>query len=82
MVADEVRTLASRTTKSTEEINKMVDKNNQLVGHARISMVEVTEQANKNVDLISEASGTIEEILKGADYVSHVVGELVDSSNK
>lgn len=82
VVADEVRTLASRTTKSTEEINKMVDKNNQLVGHARISMVEVTEQANKNVDLISEASGTIEEILKGADYVSHVVGELVDSSNK
>lgn len=82
MVADEVRTLASRTTKSTEEINKMVDKNNQLVGHARISMVEVTEQANKNVDLISEASGIIEEILKGADYVSHIVGELVDSSNK
>lgn len=82
VVADEVRTLASRTTKSTEEINQMVDKNSQLVGQARSSMIEVTEQANKNVDLISEASGIIDEILKGADYVSHIVGELVDSSNK
>jgi methyl-accepting chemotaxis protein len=82
VVADEVRTLASRTTKSTEEINKMVDTNSQLVGQARSSMIEVTEQANKNVDLISEASGIIDEILKGADYVSHVVGELVNNSNK
>lgn len=82
VVADEVRTLASRTTKSTEEINQMVDKNSHLVGQARSSMIEVTEQANKNVDLISEASGIIDEILKGADYVSHVVGELVNSSNR
>lgn len=45
-------------------------------------MIKVTDQAAKNVDLISEAASIINEILKGADYVSQVVGELVNSSNK
>lgn len=81
VVADEVRTLASRTTTSTEEINKMVEKNNALVVETRNSMIDVTEQADKNAGLILEATGIIDEILKGADYVSEVVGQLVDSSN-
>lgn len=82
VVADEVRTLASRTTRSTEEINSMVARNNQLVVDVRNSMVEVTEQATLNADLVTEASQIIHEILKGADYVSHVVGDLVDSSQR
>ncbi len=81
VVADEVRSLAARTTSSTEEINQMVEKNNQLVIEARNSMVKVTQQANINAEQIAEASGIIEEILKGADYVSNVVGDLVNSSN-
>lgn len=60
----------------------MVGKNSQLVAQARVSMVGVTEQATKNADLISEAAGIIEEILQGANYVSQMVGQLVDSSNK
>ena len=82
VVADEVRTLASRTTKSTEEINQMVSKNNLLVTQGRDSMVLVTGQASRNADLITEAAGIIDEILKGADYVSHVVGDLVNNSNR
>ena len=80
VVADEVRSLASRTTESTEEINQMVEKNTQLVSKAQKSMIEVTEQANTNSDLINEAAGIIGEILSGADYVSHVVGDLVNNS--
>ena len=82
VVADEVRTLAGRTTKSTEDIIQIVGKNSQLVNLSRNSMIKVTDQAAKNVDLISEAASIINEILKGADYVSQVVGELVNSSNK
>lgn len=81
VVADEVRTLASRTTKSTEEINSMVDRNSQLVEDVRKSMFGVTDQAGKNEDLIAEASEIIGEILKGAEYVSHTVGDLVNNTN-
>jgi methyl-accepting chemotaxis protein len=81
VVADEVRTLAASTSKSTEEINHMVDRNNHLVIQARDSMVEVTKQASKNSELINEATSIIDEILKGAEYVSQVVVNLVDRSN-
>ena len=82
VVADEVRTLAADTTKSTEEINAMVERNNKLVGQGRESMLAVTTQANKNTGLIGEATDIINEILKGADYVTEVVGKLVDTSDK
>ncbi|ABC29862.1 FOG: PAS/PAC domain [Hahella chejuensis KCTC 2396] len=82
VVADEVRSLAGRTTKSTEEINQMVDRNNQLVLQAGDSMDKVTKQAEKNADLIAEASRIIDEIFKGAEYVSQVVGDLVDNSSE
>lgn len=82
VVADEVRTLASRTTTSTEEINEIVEKNSELVNRARDNMTDVAQQAASNADLVSEAETIIMEILKGADYVSQVVGDLVDNSNR
>ncbi|WP_170941613.1 methyl-accepting chemotaxis protein [Cellvibrio mixtus] len=81
VVADEVRTLAASTSKSTEEINHMVERNNRMVIQTRDSMIEVTQQAGKNADLINEATRIIDEILKGAEHVSQVVVNLVDSSN-
>lgn len=81
VVADEVRTLAARTSKSTEEINQMVDKNSHLVIQARDSMIEVITQANKNADLVNEATAIIDEILRGAEHVSQVAVNLVNNSN-
>lgn len=81
VVADEVRTLASRTRQSTGEINDMVNRNTELVERARESMVGVTDQAVSNSRRVQEASGIIDEILKGAVHVSSVVGELVDTSD-
>lgn len=81
VVADEVRTLAARTSKSTDEINEMVNKNTQLVSQAKDSMLKVTNQVQMNSENIREASGIIDEILKGAEHVSHVVGDLVKSSD-
>ena len=81
VVADEVRTLAARTSQSTEEISSMVMKNTQLVANTKASMSKVNEQASSNSERILEAAGIIDEILKGAEHVSHIVGELVDCSN-
>ena len=82
VVADEVRSLAARTSKSTDEVNEMVNKNTQLVAQAKESMVKVNAQAQKSSENIMEASGIIDEIFKGAEHVSHVVGDLVASSDK
>ncbi|MCO4785055.1 MAG: PAS domain-containing methyl-accepting chemotaxis protein [Marinomonas atlantica] len=81
VVADEVRTLAARTSKSTDEINDMVNKNTQLVAKAKESMIKVNAQVQTSSENIREASGIIDEILKGAEHVSHVVGDLVQSSD-
>jgi len=77
VVADEVRSLAQRTAQSTDEIHQMVSINSKLVTQARCGMLNVTEQAQTNADLVSTAAEIISEILKGAGYVSEVVGHLV-----
>lgn len=82
VVADEVRTLAASTTKSTEEINTMVDRNNKLVEQSRQSMESVAKQSGMNTELIDSASEIINEILKGANHVSEVVSKLIDNSKK
>lgn len=82
VVADEVRTLASRTSSSTEEINDIVEKNAELVNLVSNNMTGVAKQAAGNAELVLEAESIIMEILKGADYVSQVVGDLVDSSSR
>lgn len=80
VVADEVRTLASRTTASTEEITKVVEQNRFLVESVMNNMNQISSDADVNANLIREASAIIEEILKGANYVSEVVGELVQTT--
>ncbi|MGB0783076.1 MAG: methyl-accepting chemotaxis protein [Marinomonas sp.] len=78
VVADEVRTLASRTSKSTIEIEEMVAQNSNLTLQAKSSMSKVSERSTENAQLIDEASGIIDEILKGALHVSNTVNKLLD----
>jgi len=78
VVADEVRTLASRTSKSTIEIEEMVAQNSNLTRQAKTSMSKVSERSKENAQLIDEASGIIDEILKGAVHVSNTVNNLLN----
>lgn len=78
VVADEVRTLASRTSKSTAEIEDMVKENSNLTRQAKASMNKVNERTTENAHLIDSASSIIDEILKGAVHVSNTVNKLLD----
>jgi len=78
VVADEVRTLAARTSTSTIEIEEMVAQNSNLTRQAKASMTKVSELSGENATLIEEASGIIDEILAGADHVASTVNKLLN----
>ena len=82
VVADEVRTLAARTSKSTVEIENMVKQNSSLTRQAKDSMSKVSKRSMENAELINEASGIIDEILKGAEHVSDTVNKLLHTHRK
>ncbi|ODP99332.1 chemotaxis protein [Salinivibrio sp. SS3] len=71
VVADEVRTLASRTQKSTHEIREMLDELQSYVNQA----VEGMKQSNETCQQTSEASN---EIGSGIDSVSNAITQIND----
>ena len=81
VVADEVRTLASRTSTSTVEIEAMVAQNSELTRKAKDSMGSIRGYSSESAELISQASDIIDEILTGAEHVSSTVNKLLQSSN-
>tara|TARA_R110001606_G_scaffold392418_3_gene561329 strand:+ start:1233 stop:2543 length:1311 start_codon:yes stop_codon:yes gene_type:complete len=82
VVADEVRTLAARTSTSTVEIEEMVAQNSNLTRQAKTSMIKVSERSGENATLIEQASGIINEILTGAEHVANTVNKLLDIDKK
>jgi methyl-accepting chemotaxis protein len=78
VVADEVRQLASRTSKATEEIVGVVEKNQKLAEQA----VEVIEhgkrQAQQGLELSGQAGEVIVEIQDGARKVVNAVGQFAN----
>ncbi len=69
VVADEVRTLASRTQKSTEEINKMIEKLRDGTGRAVQVMNGSREQART---VVANASSAEQSLTSIADAVSRI----------
>ena len=62
VVADEVRQLAGRTSKSTSEIDEVVKRNNQLATDAMNNMESIMNEATKVESLIQETGSHIEQI--------------------
>jgi len=78
VVADEVRQLASRTSKATEEIIGVVRKNQDMARSAVALMGEGKEQAEEGLALAAEAGTVIVEIQDGAQKVVSAVGQFAN----
>ena len=78
VVADEVRQLASRTSKATEEIVGVVRQNQDMARDAVSLMTEGRLQAEQGLALASEAGTVIVEIQDGEQKVVSAVGQFAN----
>jgi len=78
VVADEVRQLASRTSKATEEIVGVVRQNQDMARDAVALMSEGQLQAEQGLALAAEAGTVIVEIQDGAQKVVSAVGQFAN----
>ena len=78
VVADEVRLLAQRTSKATEEIVGVVRQNQDMARDAVSLMTEGRLQAEQGLALAAEAGTVIVEIQDGAQKVVSAVGQFAN----
>lgn len=76
VVADEVRQLASRTTKATEEIVGVVMQNQKLAEEAVRIIEQGKQHAEQGLELSAQAGTVIVEIQDGAQKVVSAVGQF------
>ncbi|OLS59747.1 Biofilm dispersion protein BdlA [Pseudomonas putida] len=78
VVADEVRQLASRTTKATEEIVDVVTQNQKLAEEAVRIIEQGKARAEQGLELSAQAGSVIVEIQDGAQKVVNAVGQFTN----
>jgi methyl-accepting chemotaxis protein len=76
VVADEVRKLAERTTRSTEEIAAMIQKIQGGTKQAVASMEVGVERVNQGVSLAGQAGDAIRQIQSGAQRVGVAITDI------
>lgn len=76
VVADEVRQLAGRTSKATEEIVGVVQQNQKLAQTAVENMAKSRQEAERGLQFASEAAARIGEIQEGAQQVVNSVSQF------
>lgn len=76
VVADEVRTLAARTSNSTSEIANVVKSNTELTLRLSDNIEAAQEKSKKGVQLISSVDGIFKEINQGMSGIVEVVKRL------
>ncbi|MFP8968327.1 methyl-accepting chemotaxis protein [Pokkaliibacter sp. CJK22405] len=82
VVADEVRSLASRTQASTEEIHKMIERLQSDVRRAQSVMYENSESAKQNASDISSLSDILQAIITDVSEVDSFNQTLASAASE
>lgn len=72
VVADEVRTLASRTQESTEEINRIIEQLQNNAREAALAMKNSVKNAEQTLSTASDVSSVIAEINQSVDKITQL----------
>lgn len=78
VVADEVRQLASRTSKATEEIVEVVQQNQTLTQSSVKAIEQGKSKAQEGLELSNESGSVMTEIKKGAQQVVDAVSQFAN----
>ncbi|WP_428386851.1 methyl-accepting chemotaxis protein [Mucisphaera sp.] len=82
VVADEVRKLADRTTKATEEIAQSIDAIQQGTGEAVERMQTGSQRVDQGVERASTAGRSLTAIASGSREVEQIVSSIATSSKE
>jgi methyl-accepting chemotaxis protein len=82
VVADEVRKLADRTTKATEEIGESISAIQTETDQAVQRMTAGTEQVKVGVDKATQAGQSLEQIVSGAQEVSGMIQSIAAAAEE
>jgi len=82
VVADEVRTLASRTQESTEEINTMIEKLQSRASEAVKVMENSRKQAKHGVDQVSKAGSSLETITAAVATINDMNTQIASAAEE
>ena len=82
VVADEVRTLASRTQQSTEEIKQMINNLQSVSQAAVLVMTESQEQVQSVVTQATAADTTFTEIRNAVAHINDMSGQIASAAEE
>ena len=82
VVADEVRTLASRTQASTEEIQHMIEKLQNGARNAVAAMERGGKQTEASVEQTQQAGAALEEIASSVDQINNMNMQIASAAEE